>query len=93
VAAHFLPEPRIASTIWMVNSPHNLALQLVDRRCALSGAAGAGCLAHCARRGGPLARRGTGGPRVALMLALFVGESMVDIVLDFPASIGISPCC
>lgn len=90
VAAHFLPEPRVASTIWMVNSPHNLALQLL----LTGGLPYLALLALAAWRivPGVVARwrHGEEADRVlALMLALFVGESMVDIVLDFPASIGI----
>lgn len=89
--AHFLPDPRTASQIWTVNSPHNVVFQILLTGGLVYLVLIAAAAAFIARPIFLAIRRGsaTGGDRVlCVMLAIMLASASIDIALDYPLSIG-----
>ena len=92
VNAHYLYSPQLKESLAIVNSAHNLPLQLMIvggmPYLALMTWAGAGWLTRIARS---FLRNAFSAADLGLMaaIALMLGFSMVDIVLDMPATIQI----
>ncbi|PSJ38273.1 hypothetical protein C7I55_17595 [Sphingomonas deserti] len=91
--AYALPDPRTAQALWMVNSAHNLFLQLLLQGglpyllliCLAAGWVGSGIV-------GQGRRSLWAGGSDALVAALFVvfACSMIDIVLDVPGMVSLA---
>lgn len=92
VYGHFLPDPRTASLIWTVNSPHNVLLQILLTGglvyLALLGTAAvliARPIVAAMTRTSAMADDHV----LCVMLAIILGSASIDIALDYPLSIGL----
>lgn len=88
-----LAGPRMAGELWMVNSPHNLILQLLLQGgigYLLAIMAAAGCVAWGMLRRGGARPWDPNRPGIVAAIIVAVGCAMVDIALDVPAMIALT---